>query len=78
MESVIFRYMNRGGDVVLAIGSQKFFHHKLRTARQLMEMVMLVHTDEQWHELTEKTQEELCETLEAILWENALVVEHPN
>lgn len=63
---------------MLSIGSKKFFHQKIKTCRQLLEMVMLVHSDEQWEELVEKTQEELYETLETMLWENPFYVEKPN
>lgn len=76
MESIIFRYINKNGDILTAIGSHKFYKNKAKTCKQVIAILGFSHTEEVWGCLVEKTESELLETLEAMLWENSLFVEH--
>lgn len=70
--------MNMEGDILVAIGSYKFYKNKAKTCRQIIATLGLEHTEEVWEYMCDKTERELLDTLEAMLWDNSLYVEHMN
>jgi len=77
-QSVIFTFINEDWDECISIGNSMYMKKRMETARQIIEMVGIKQTDEQWYRLTEMVQEDLYLALRKFLDNNILYVERPN
>jgi hypothetical protein len=78
MESIIFRYINADGDVPIAIGSYRFYRDTAKVSRQIITTLGREHTEEMWKQLTELSNSELLDVLEAMLDQYEIYCEHPS
>jgi hypothetical protein len=64
--------------MMTAIGSHQFYKNKAKTCRQIIAILGLEHSEEIWRYMCDRTNNELLDTLEAMLDENSLYVEMPS
>lgn len=78
MQSIIFRYINKEGDVPVAIWSYKFYKERAKVSRQIITTLGWEHTEEMRKQLTELSNSELLDVLEAMLDKYEIYCEHPS
>lgn len=78
MYSVMFEFVDKDWDTKVSIWSLNYFHKKIKTSQQLIRMLWITHTEEDWKYFCDCTAEELTHLILNFMKENELKVDRPN
>lgn len=78
MYSVIFSYIDNEWNENLSIGSYWYYNKVISSCRQLIEVIAIKQTQEQWDYMTSLSQQELYNALVSFMKKNELKVIRPN
>lgn len=78
MESVIFSYVNNEWQECVSIGSYWYYNKIRSSCKQLIEVIAIKQTEEQWENIAKLSQQELYNVLLSFMKNNELKVIRPN
>lgn len=78
MKSVVYCCICDDMQEFVSIWSEKYFNNDIKNSRQLVWSILIIHSEKQWYELMELSEQELYETLMTFANNNKTKVLYPN
>lgn len=78
MQSVIVTFINSEWDECVSIGSYGYYEKIKKTCKQIVSIIQINQTEQQWYELMELSQQELLCTLIDFQTKNTKFLFFPN